>query len=926
MDNDLFTECGILLSNGKLNELRKILFEDLRNSNDLRVELIRGLYYLNIKNNHKASEILWELLITNPLNPLIMSNINLLPEHYANRTFKIFIDYDVDEVALKFINNMVLNKNINIYVSRENYKKLENVKVNIIDGNTTDLCIRIKQQTDFKNDNISDKTLIVVLNCNNIQNLNNIYSTEINLMTFDREIKRSLQNLSEDIGDDIITLFDDGIDYTRHKVLTNYEISKVKQRLNFKNEVIFLVKDTIYLDMIINEFNKLYIINKNIKVFILTNRNKYNKTPYVINIDNITHDIYNIVDCYVTLDNDYLTFKSYGAHIVNNKDKLLEHMVDMLFRHEKNYENIGYYYANHNFKNVANNLIDGYLNAPLYLKLLINSIDSNIDRILRHTMTEIDIIQNYLIKLIGYENVYVRLDTNLINKLVNLNYYMVTLEIQKHETNDMMKNFIFNNYGKLLDYRINNLYKSLIMDSMVKCVEAISRKQNVYDNIYELLNRYDFSNYYCMLPNTYFLSTYISKEISRKCKSNINKNIQNALIKNNFSFESKPEKIDDKYRIAIVGIKGDFKGNAVYKFIRQHILSLSKYFIIDLLVEDMGNEEFEINEELQPYINSIYSVKVDCALNQFRDFYNGKLDITKRINNFDKIKENNYFICYFLAMGCSISSIYLSNIQIAPYQLSGYGHPISTFNSKNNYYIMSPDIENIDRIKMNYTENPLFVNKLTTNPITPSFELPEKVEKKNNHICLSCTFKKLTPDFIYMLNCISIKWNKENNNKLVYHFFTGPCGFIIDSTTLLDSTVKSNNYDSIMEYSTKTFDNYMATKNICYLAFDSYPYAGFTTILENLRLGLPTIVYEGNEVVNRFPSYFYKNMDLEELIVKSEKEYIDLAIRLLTDKEYYNSVKEKVDNIDVDKYLENIYDEESLINSFIGLIDNYENI
>lgn len=923
MDIDLFNKCKDLLYKGDFINLRDILFNEKNKEihNDPTLNIVRGIFYLNVKEYLKASNILWDTYLIEPYNTLIQSNINLLPYHYKNKFMKIYIDYD-NEIALKFINNFLLNKNIILFVDRDNYNKLNNENINIYNDENIDLCLRIKNKTTFEIHNKSLKTLILILNESDIENIDNIYNNKLYLMTFKNQKNEKLNEYRNILTDDILNFIDDGIDYTKHKILNEYEKNKMKNDIGIDNETVFMTNDN-NLDIIIENFDKVYLFTKKIKLIIVSDNNEYNNLDYVININKKTNELYNIIDCYITFENDELLVESYGKNIINKKDNLLENIIDIIEENKINYENIGYYYNNYNFKDTVDDIIDGYLYGPLYLNILRKCINTNINSILQHNDRDLEIIKKLLIKMLDYKNIYIRFDIDILKLMINLNYYVEMFNIKKYKSNNIIKNIIYNNYQFILDYKINNIYKSLLIDYVMKSIETISRKENIYNNILNLLDNYNFENYYCMLPNTYFLSTYITQETSKKCKSLINRNIQKGFRLNNISVKSNPIKIDNKYTIAIVGVTGDFNGNAVYKFIRQQIISLSKYFNIHLLVEDALNDDIEINDELKPYINKIYSIKIENDVNNFNNFYNGNFDISTKINNFNLLKENNYLMCYFLVMGCSISSIYLSNLKIAPYQMSGYGHPISSFGSKNNYFIMSSDIEDVEYINKNYTEQPLFVNKLTTNPITPSFDLIN-IDKKDNHICLSCTFKKLTPQFMKMLNDVSIIWNKNNNNKLVYHFFTGPCGYLIDSTTLLDGCVKNENYEYVMEYSTKSFDNYMSVKGMCYLAFDSYPYAGFTTILENLRLKLPTIVYEGNEVVNRFPSYFYKNMNLEELIVKSYDEYIDLAIKLLTDKDFYNKIKNKIDNINVDDYLKDIYDEESLINSFLHLVDDFE--
>ena len=239
---------------------------------------------------------------------------------------------------------------------------------------------------------------------------------------------------------------------------------------------------------------------------------------------------------------------------------------------------------------------------------------------------------------------------------------------------------------------------------------------------------------------------------------------------------------------------------------------------------------------------------------------------------------------------------------------------------------MSKDIEDLSLIGKNYTEKPIFVNNLTTIPYVELFDLNFTIKNEiiKKEILISCNFKKLTPEFLKLINQISKFWLEVNGKKLHLNYFAGTGGRITDCLYGCQKSVNNKYSDSKIHLSDKTYDDYMSSKAKCYIAFDSYPYAGFTTILENIKLKIPTIVLKGNEVVNRFPIFIYEKLNLTELIVTNFEEYYNLAIKLLTNDCFYKEMKNKLEKNNINNFFNQIDCEESFISAFESKINDYE--
>jgi predicted O-linked N-acetylglucosamine transferase (SPINDLY family) len=67
------------------------------------------------------------------------------------------------------------------------------------------------------------------------------------------------------------------------------------------------------------------------------------------------------------------------------------------------------------------------------------------------------------------------------------------------------------------------------------------------------------------------------------------------------------------------------------------------------------------------------------------------------------------------------------------------------------------------------------------------------------------------------------------------------------------------------------------------LALDTFPYAGTTTTCEALWQGVPVLTLKGETSVARSGQALLKLLGLEELIARSEAEYIEKAVELAND-------------------------------------------
>ena len=81
------------------------------------------------------------------------------------------------------------------------------------------------------------------------------------------------------------------------------------------------------------------------------------------------------------------------------------------------------------------------------------------------------------------------------------------------------------------------------------------------------------------------------------------------------------------------------------------------------------------------------------------------------------------------------------------------------------------------------------------------------------------------------------------------------------------------------------------------LLLDTIGFSGFTTAMQAIGCGLPIITREGKFMRTRHASAILRTLEVEELITKTDAEYIDLVERLIFDREFLNNIKCKIKDL-----------------------------
>jgi predicted O-linked N-acetylglucosamine transferase (SPINDLY family) len=91
-------------------------------------------------------------------------------------------------------------------------------------------------------------------------------------------------------------------------------------------------------------------------------------------------------------------------------------------------------------------------------------------------------------------------------------------------------------------------------------------------------------------------------------------------------------------------------------------------------------------------------------------------------------------------------------------------------------------------------------------------------------------------------------------------------------------------------------DEHLARQKLANLFLDTLPYNAHTTTSDALWAGLPVLTVMGTSFASRVAASLLNAINLPELITQTKEEYEQLAIRLATDGNILESLKEKLEN------------------------------
>jgi len=394
--------------------------------------------------------------------------------------------------------------------------------------------------------------------------------------------------------------------------------------------------------------------------------------------------------------------------------------------------------------------------------------------------------------------------------------------------------------------------------------------------------------------HAYFGCTYADFEKDHLLKRHVNHVFQ----------EWPPAKVPivnkpDRRKIAILTAMW-FPQQSVYRCTHSFVKALAKDF--DLTLIHLGRPRDDLDRSL---------------FREVRQFTMGNpIDLSV-------LTPNDWAMAYFPDIGMNIESIFLSNLRIAPIQICGYGHPVSTFGSRVDYWLGGRDIESIDDWERNYSERLVLVPGSGVAPNKPNYT-PRGTYAPGEVMLINCAWsaQKINYPMLQRLRRIV----ERAKRKVRLRFFTGGAldgnGFI-PMRRVIEEVVGAENVEV---FDGMFYPEYMARLEQGDFTLDSYPFGGYATATDAIFLRKPIVTWQGTKFYNRSAASLLRHIGLEELIVHGGDAYEELAVKLIDDDEYRGRIVAKLAKLDLDKTIFAHDDAKFVAKAFHYLIDNHDRL
>lgn len=418
------------------------------------------------------------------------------------------------------------------------------------------------------------------------------------------------------------------------------------------------------------------------------------------------------------------------------------------------------------------------------------------------------------------------------------------------------------------DAAIASIWYSNYFRSAFTCASKL-----VYENIHRHCRNIS-EKFKAVSPLTlcpYFASSYLEGNLDIRLKHTVNqaikKTLQNIRVKNH----------PDPKKIAVISQRW-VAGSAVYRTIQPILKAWAQKYDLTLIL---------IGENLGAPDTSIFkNVK--------------KIDDTGEIETLAPLLKNDFQAIFYPDIGMNYTSMILSNLRLAPVQIAGLGHPVSTFGSEINYFLSGANLEITAKAQENYSERLVLLPDIGVQAPFPS--LSRNLEPPDAspvcHIALPWGVTKI----IFPTLDALCRACEQIRRPVKFHFFPGSMTkYTVYRQTLANDLTETFGRERVELHGDLNVTEYFEQLRRCEFAVDAYPFGGCNSIMDALWLSRPVITWTSERLPGRFGRAFYKTLNLDELIAADRESFIQKIVHLANDFSYTKNLSQKIVAMDLEK-------------------------
>jgi protein O-GlcNAc transferase len=262
------------------------------------------------------------------------------------------------------------------------------------------------------------------------------------------------------------------------------------------------------------------------------------------------------------------------------------------------------------------------------------------------------------------------------------------------------------------------------------------------------------------------------------------------------------------------------------------------------------------------------------------------------------IHEQNCEILLYPAVGLRSMALKLASLRLAPVQINSWGHPDTSGLPTLDYYVSAKCFEPA-QAQEHYSERlvllPNLGNRVQPLALTssdPDFASLNIDLERPILVCPGTPFK-YQPEHDHIFVEIA---RRIPDAQLV--FFRPSLSTL---ASLLEARITNqfedaglNVKDHVRFIRWLNFHEFHCLLRRADVMLDTIGFSGYNTAVQAIECGLPLVTREGQFLRGRLASGVLRRMELQELIAETKPEYVNLVVRLVTDRAYQAQVRNQI--------------------------------
>ena len=285
------------------------------------------------------------------------------------------------------------------------------------------------------------------------------------------------------------------------------------------------------------------------------------------------------------------------------------------------------------------------------------------------------------------------------------------------------------------------------------------------------------------------------------------------------------------------------------------------------------------------------------------------------------MREQNCEILLYPGVGLDPMTLKLASLRLAPVQVNSWGHADTSGLPTIDYYMSAACFEPAEA-QAHYSEQlvllPYLGNRVEPMNLTngdPDFAALNIGLKRPILVCPGTPFK-YQPAHDHIFPEIA---RRIPDAQLVFFLRAGDA-----LANLLQARISrefeaaglevTDHVRFIRWLSFREFHGLMRRADVM---LDTIGFSGYNTAVQAIECGLPLVTREGRFLRGRLASGVLRRMDLQELIVQNKADYVDLVVRLVTDRDYRAHIRHEIE-----QRRSVLFDDQSAMGSFQDFLES----